>query len=164
MRRWLYPERPVEGESELQRRERFDRTLRRLVVAILGLAFLVGAGTGSLALRNAARISKDERTDRDALRVAGWRGCMRDMQERADFRVLLMDLIDGGARGLQPILDRQGEQLPILECDHNLCGSPPRMLPLSEQREFIQRYRNGDLPANPTMPEPVRCENGMATP
>jgi hypothetical protein len=140
-------------EEELQR----IRWIGMVVVAVLAL---VAVPVLALAMSNSNRIDDREVIDRDALRSAAWRGCARDMLERADqYAAQEASLKSPAIRRIFPkkLIDdavkRRRLTLPIFNCDPNLCGGQPTVLLPRVQRRFIVAYERIQLPPNPAPPQ-----------
>lgn len=131
-------------------------------------AIVFAGGLGALAIRNTGRIDEAqraaeriERIDNRALRDAAWRGCARSMLDRAEQYVTNAAVLKVPAFAslfprqlIERSIARRRARLPILDCDPNLCGRPPTVMPERAQEGFIAAYARGLLPANPQPPKP----------
>lgn len=119
--------------------------LEKQLALLLGL-FLVLAGvsmgfsllTARIVSQNArednAELAAVEKHDRDALRTALYRSCLRGNSVRAYAQAY------PHIRGLA-----SPHRLPILDCTPNLRGRSATVLPLAEQRGYVRRWVSGDV-------------------
>ena len=129
--------------------------------AILVAPFIyIAVKTALRAEDNTDKIADVERADRIATFRASWRGCARDMLERADQRVSDAAVAElPGIRALIPeqliiqSVQRREMTLPILNCDPNLCGDGPYGLSPAEQRRFVALYAAGQMDPIPEPPK-----------
>lgn len=147
-------------ENDLRR----QRTITLFIMMILILViFPVGLLIGITTNRvddNAHKISGTEIKDRADIRDAAWRNCGRDMLERADQH--LSQRITAKLPGIkaivpQKVIDRSNNlrntNLPIFNCDPNLCGSQPFVLTNKRQNQFVDKYAASKIDPTPTTPE-----------
>lgn len=114
---------------------------------------------GKLASRTSAR----EVRDTEKLREAAWRGCQRDQLERADaYANQRQSLNSPSVRetfkdiDIDKLVERRKKNLPIFNCDPNMCDGSATILTSKEQDHFVDRYIAGKLAPNPEPPE-VDC-------
>lgn len=158
-------------ESKYVQQIRAIRIQFRVTLAVLALIVLPVA---VLALRNSDRASDNankitdvERADKVNANRAQWRGCARDMLERANDRVSteavlklpgLKELFT--PRLIEEGIRRQEELLPILNCDPNLCDTAPYGMSRRDQRRFVDLFAAGILTPTPSPPRTHHCPVG----
>lgn len=162
------PDQPVEElprtlEEELARIRRLGLVIVAAMVLIGGPVIALGVLTANKAYDNSTHIRQTERQDRNALRAAAWRGCARSMLERADAYAAQRAFLTLPAvrqvfseRLIAESVERRRRNLPVLNCDPNLCGTPPTLLVRGLHDAFVNAYEKGDLVANPA-PPPLRA-------
>ena len=152
----------------------FKLLLVAIAITILGWAVIgyLSITNHNQATSNTGRIAKQQRDlakveaqDRRFTRLAQWRGCKRDMLERADSYVSTQSVQDIPAFTRifpQSLIEeaeaRRRRSLPILDCDPNMCGRAPTILPARDQRLFVKAFEEGLLDPNPVRPiPPIEC-------
>lgn len=146
------------------------RIRRQFWVALAIFALVVGP-IAVIALRTAGRADKNtnliadvERQDNIDSNRAQWRGCARDMVERAD--KFAGDIALARLPGLRAIIPveviersvaRRRRLLPLLNCDPNLCDGTPYAMSVRQQQQMVTAYVRGRLDSNPAPPRRHRC-------
>lgn len=108
-------------------------------VAVFVLAPKVTRNTQRLDRQQRALAAK-EREDNIIQRQTTYRVCARNSVDRA----FAHDAVSHGPNG-QAAVRHLEEVLPILDCAPNLRGQPARALPPTQQRAFVDRWKNGFL-------------------